>query len=116
MNKKMIALAALLIGAMLLGGCRFAMEDTADAGKDIMVGMSLRVYDPGEPDGVDGEGNVYWYPDDDEASEYVWDNMDGDDTYIGHSGEEELTEEITEEAAEEPAEESPVAAEQDFEG
>lgn len=93
MNKKMIALAILIAAALLLSGCdmRFAMDEP-ETDKDIMVGMSLRVYDPGEPDGVDAEGNVYWYPDETDVFESVWENMDGDDVYISH-GETELTEE-----------------------
>ena len=60
MNKK-FALVLLLCAALLLSGCRFAMEETHSANEDVLVGMALRVYDPGEPDGYDDDGNAYWY-------------------------------------------------------
>jgi len=94
MNKKIMALFLLLAAALLFAGCdsQFALDDP-QTGKDFMVGMSLRVYDPGMPDGVDEEGNAFWYADETDAAESVWQNMDGDDTYISHSGANELTDE-----------------------
>ncbi|MDO4739282.1 MAG: hypothetical protein Q4A66_01305 [Eubacteriales bacterium] len=68
MNKRVFALILLLAAALALSGCRFAMEETeAQNSRGRMVGMSLRVYDPGEPDGVDEEGNVYWLPTEEES-------------------------------------------------
>lgn len=95
MNKRITALAILLLAAALLGGCQFAMEEAEGLAQDTLCGVAVYVNNPGEPDEIDEEGNLYWYPDEDDAAEEnVWENMDGDDAYIGQTGEEiELTEE-----------------------
>lgn len=66
MNRKIAVFAMLLVVAFILGGCRFAMEEP-EKKKDVMVGISLRVEDPGEPDGYTEEGDAYWLPSEEES-------------------------------------------------
>lgn len=93
MNRKIATLVVLLLGTMLLAGCgNFAMEEDRSVQNDVLVGVSLRIYDPGEPDGMDEEGNYYWYADEDEAAENVYESWsEGDTTHT--DGGAELTEE-----------------------
>lgn len=93
MNKRLVLLIMLLTVAVLLAGCSFAMDETEKNSQDILCGVAVYVDDPGEPDEIDEDGNLYWYADD-AADKNVWTEMDGDDTYIGRTGEPvELTEE-----------------------
>ncbi len=77
-----VALLASLL-AISLAGCQFAMEEGEKAKQDRMIGVSIRVYDPGEPDGINENGDIYWEVDEEErAEENVRLQMDGDDIYI----------------------------------
>lgn len=60
MNKKMMLAAVLLALAIGLCGCQFAMEEGASTGGDMLCGVALYVNDPGEPDGINEDGCVYW--------------------------------------------------------
>lgn len=60
MIKRAMAIALVLALALMLGGCRLAMDEDNGKGDDLFVGVSLRVEDWGEPTGWDEEGFPYW--------------------------------------------------------
>lgn len=69
MRKQFVWLCAVLVAVLCLSGCRFAMEETTSGGKDRLIGVSLRVYDPGQPDGVGEDGEVFWNSDENERAQ-----------------------------------------------